>query len=102
MGDINDITASTQEKTRIDTEEFGKFYGTYHKVVAADPVLHSTLPTENIHHTHTTDCPNTNLTGMPIIHQKIQQLSRFYHTDGTTKTNNLMPNVMHNSGSRIR
>ena len=45
MGDINDITASTQEKTRSDTEEFRKFYGTYHKNVAADPVLHSTLPT---------------------------------------------------------
>ena len=45
MGDINDITASTQEKTRSDTEEFRKFYGTYHKIVAADPVLHSTPPT---------------------------------------------------------
>ena len=45
MGDINDITASTQEKTRSDTEQFRKFYGTYHKIVAADPVLHSTLPT---------------------------------------------------------
>ena len=45
MGDINDITASNQGKTRSDTEEFGKFYGTYHKSVAADPVLHSTLPT---------------------------------------------------------
>ena len=45
MGDINDITASTQEKTRSDTEQFRKFYGTYHKIVAADPVLHSTLST---------------------------------------------------------
>ena len=45
MGDINDITASTQEKTRSDTEQFQKFYETYHKNVAADPVLHSTLPT---------------------------------------------------------
>ena len=45
MGDINDITASTQEKTRSDREEFRKFYGTYRKIVAADPVLHSTLPT---------------------------------------------------------
>ena len=45
MGDINDITAATQEKTRSDTEQFRKFYGTYHKIVAADPVLHSTLPT---------------------------------------------------------
>ena len=45
MGDINDITASTQEKTRSDTKEFREFYGTYHKNVAADPVLHSTLPT---------------------------------------------------------
>ena len=44
MGDINDITASTQEKTKSDTEHFRKFYGTYHKTVAADPVLHSTLP----------------------------------------------------------
>ena len=25
MGDINDITASTQEKTRSDTEQFRKF-----------------------------------------------------------------------------
>ena len=33
MGDINDITASTQGKTRSDTEEFRKFYGTYHKIV---------------------------------------------------------------------
>ena len=32
MGDVNDITASTQEKTRSDTEQFRKFYGTYHKV----------------------------------------------------------------------
>ena len=45
MGDINDITASTQEKTRSDTEQFRKLYRTYHKIVAADPVLHSTLPT---------------------------------------------------------
>ena len=45
MGDINDITASTQEKTRSDTKQFRKFYGTYHKYVAADPALHSTLPT---------------------------------------------------------
>ena len=47
MGDINDIPASTQEKTRSDsdTEQFRKFYGTYHKIVAADPVFHSTLPT---------------------------------------------------------
>ena len=44
MGDINDITASTQEKTLSDTEHLRKFYGTYHKSVAADPVLHSTLP----------------------------------------------------------
>ena len=45
MGDVNDVTPSTQEKTRSDTEQFRKFYGTYHKIVAADPVLHSTLPT---------------------------------------------------------
>ena len=45
MGDINDITASTQEKTRSDTEQTRKVYGTYHKGVAADPVPHSTLPT---------------------------------------------------------
>ena len=45
MGDINDNTASTQGKIRSDTEQFRKFYGTYHKIVAADPVLHSTLPT---------------------------------------------------------
>ena len=68
MGDINEITASTQEKTGSDTEQFRKFYGTYHKSVAADPVLHSTLPTLNIHYTHTTNCPNTNTTGRPNIH----------------------------------
>ena len=45
MGDINDITATTQEKTRSDTEQFRKVYGTYHKSVAAEPVLHSNLPT---------------------------------------------------------
>ena len=45
MGDINDIINSTQEKTTSDTEQFRKFYGTYHQSVAADPVLHSTLPT---------------------------------------------------------
>ena len=45
MGDINDITASTHEKTRSDTEEVRKFYATYRKIVAADPVLQSTLPT---------------------------------------------------------
>ena len=48
LGDINDITASTQEKTKNDTEQFRKFFGTYHKSVAADPVLHSTLPTSNV------------------------------------------------------
>ena len=52
MGDVNDITASTQEKTRSDTEQFRKIYGTYHKSVAADPVLHSTLPTQYKLHTH--------------------------------------------------
>ena len=52
MGDINDITASTQERTKSDTEEFRKIYGTYQKSVAADPVLHSTLPHQiNITHT---------------------------------------------------
>ena len=45
MGNINDVAASTQEKTRSDTEHFRKFYGTYHKSVAAEPVFHSTLPT---------------------------------------------------------
>ena len=44
VGDINDITASTQEETRSDTEQLRKFYGTYHKSVATDPVLYSTLP----------------------------------------------------------
>ena len=52
MGDINDITASTQEKTKSGTEQVRKFYGTYHKSVAADPVLHSTLPTKYTLHTH--------------------------------------------------
>ena len=68
MGDINDITASIQQKTRSDTEQFRNFYGTYHKSVEADPVLHSTLPILNILYIHTTDCPNTNPTGMPTIH----------------------------------
>ena len=45
MGDINDITASTQEKTLSDTEQFRKVYGTYHKSVEAEPVFHSNLPT---------------------------------------------------------
>ena len=45
MGDINDLTASTEEKTRSDTEQFRKLYGMYDKSVTADPVLHSTLPT---------------------------------------------------------
>ena len=45
MGHINDITASTQEKIRSDTEQFSKFHGMYHKSVAAEPVFHSTLPT---------------------------------------------------------
>ena len=39
---------------------------------------------------------------MLTIHWKIQQLSFFYHTDGATQTINLMPNGMHNSGSRIQ
>ena len=52
MGDINDITASTQERTKSDREQFRKFYGTYQKSVAADPVLHSTLPYQ-IKITHT-------------------------------------------------
>ena len=52
MGDINDITASTQERAKSDGEQFRKFYGTYQKSVAADPVLHSTLPHQiNITHT---------------------------------------------------
>ena len=32
LGDINDITASTQERTKSDTEQFQKFYGTTRKV----------------------------------------------------------------------
>ena len=52
IGDINNITASTQEKTKSDTEQFREFYGTYQKSVAADAVLHSTLPHQiNITHT---------------------------------------------------
>ena len=68
IGDSNDITASTQEKTHSDTEHFRKFYGVYHKSVAAEPVYHSTLPASNIHHAHTTNCQNTNPTGRPTIH----------------------------------
>ena len=68
MGDIKDLSASTQVKTKSDTEQFRKFYGTYHKSVAADPLLQSTVPTKNIHFTHTTNCPNANPTGMPTIH----------------------------------
>ena len=45
IGDVNDITASTRAKTKSRTEDFPKLYGTYHKSVAADSVLHSTLPT---------------------------------------------------------
>ena len=52
MGEINDITASAQEKTKSDTEPFRRFYGRYHESVAADPVLHSTLPTKYTLHTH--------------------------------------------------
>ena len=33
MGDINDITASTQEKTGSDTEQFRAFHGTYQKMM---------------------------------------------------------------------
>ena len=44
MGDINDITASTEEKTS-DTEQFRKIYETYHKSVAAKAVFYSTLRT---------------------------------------------------------
>ena len=52
MGDINDITASTQERTKSDMEQFRKFYGTYQKSVAADPVFQSALPHQiNITHT---------------------------------------------------
>ena len=52
VSDINNFTASTQEKTKSDTEQFRKFYGAYQKSVAADPVLHSTLPNQiNITHT---------------------------------------------------
>ena len=40
MGDFNNITAATQEKTRSHTEQFRKFDGTYHEKVAADPVRH--------------------------------------------------------------
>ena len=68
MGDINEILASTQEKTRSDKEQFRKFYGTYHKSVAADLIFHSTLPLSNIHYAHTTNCQNTNPTGIPTIH----------------------------------
>ena len=45
MGNINDTTSSTLEKTKSDTEQIRKVYGTYHKGIAADPVPHSTLPT---------------------------------------------------------
>ena len=68
MGDINDITASTMEKTKSVTEQFRKFYGTYHKSVAADLVLHATLPTSNIPYAHTAHCQNTNPTGIRTIH----------------------------------
>ena len=67
MGNINGITASNQEKTRSDTEQFRKFYGTYHKV--SQLILYFIqLCQHKIYFTHTTDCPNTNPTGMPTIH----------------------------------
>ena len=68
MGDINDITASAQERTKSDMEQLWKFYGTYQKSVAADPVLHSTLTHQKKHYEHTTNCQNTNPTGISTIH----------------------------------
>ena len=44
MGDIKDCFHPVK-KTRSDTEQVRKIYGTYHKSVAAEPVFHSTLPT---------------------------------------------------------
>ena len=67
MGDVNDFTASTQEKTRSDTEQFRKFYGTYHKVSQLIQYFIQ-LCQHKIYFTHTTDCPNTNPTGMPPLH----------------------------------
>ena len=101
MGDVNDITVSTRAKRRSDREDFRNSTERTTKVSQLIQYLIQ-LCQKNIIHTHTTDCPNTNPTGVSTIHWRIQQLNLFYHTNGATKTNNLMPNGMHNSGSRIR
>ena len=67
MGDINDITASPQERTKSDTEQFRKFYGNAHYSLE-DSATEPFPP----------------------------------HWRSDTKTNNLMPTGMQNSGSRIR
>ena len=67
MGDINDITASTQGKIRSGTENFRKSTKRATKVSQLNQYFIQ-LCQHNLYFTHTTDCPNTNPTGMPTIH----------------------------------
>ena len=66
MGDINDITASTQEKTRSDTEQFREILRNVQQKCCN--WSGTSFNSANIHYTHTVNCPNTNPTGMPTIH----------------------------------
>ena len=63
IGDIKDHPV----KTRSDTEQFRKFYGPTTKVSQLIQYFIQ-LCQHKIYFTYTTDCPNTNPTGMPTIH----------------------------------
>ena len=99
MRDINDITASTQEKTRSDTEQFRKFYGT--NVLQVIQYLIQ-LCQQKIYTTPTLLFAQIQIQRKyPLFIGGFSNLAFFHLTDGATQTNNLMPNGLHNSGSRI-
>ena len=102
MGDIKDITASTQEKQGVIRNNSGNSTERTTKVSQLIRYFIQLCEREiYITHTNTTHCPNTNPTGIPTIQKRIQQLSLFHLNDWATQTNNPMPSGMHNSGSRI-
>ena len=67
MGDVNDITASTQEKYAVIRNNSGKSTERTTKVSQLIRYFIQLRP-QSIHCTHTTNCPNTSPTGMPTTH----------------------------------
>ena len=101
MGDINHITASTQEKTRNDTEQFPEILRNVPQKCRSWSC--TSFNSANIKYTlHTLLIAQIQIQRECPLFIRVFSNWAFQPHWRSDKTNNLMPNGMHNSGSRIR